>query len=212
MTWDEIIAANSGCCTNMYTGINKQTLISHWNSIQYIPAQEIRDSIQTYIRKEIATANAKSNDIYKERKEKEMAAIVWLPRVEKVDIYNDRVVKVTFTDGSFTKAECSKDDAEAGLFNLDIGITICIFKRILGRNGHKRYNDLIRDVHKVMDENEKQKEKEAEEAARRKTKRRKIKLKKAAKAAKERQEKIDIQKEAFVEAMRNYKIETGDDF
>lgn len=129
------------------------------------------------------------------------------PKPVKVETYNDRVVKVTFEDGSFTKSVCSDNDT----FDLDVGITICILKRVMGKNGHKLYNNMMRDIHKIMDENEKEKEKARKDKAERKAKQRKTELKAAAKKAKARQDQIDIQKTAFVEALRASGIGSGDD-
>lgn len=129
------------------------------------------------------------------------------PKPVKVETYNDRVVKVTFEDGSFTKSVCSDNDT----FDLDVGITICILKRVMGKNGHKLYNNMMRDIHKIMDENEKDKEKARKDKAERKAKQRKTELKAAAKKAKARQDQIDIQKTAFVEALRVSGIGSGDD-
>lgn len=129
------------------------------------------------------------------------------PKPVKVETYNDRVVKVTFEDGSFTKSVCSDNDT----FDLDVGITICILKRAMGKNGHKLYNNMMREIHKIMDENEKDKEKARKEKAERKIKQRKTELKAAAKKAKARQDQIDIQKTAFVEALRVSGIGSGDD-
>ena len=130
-----------------------------------------------------------------------------IPIVKKVETYNDRVVKVTFVDGSFTKSVCAEND----IFDLDVGITICLMKRWLGKDGSKLYNNMLRDIHKRMESNEKQKEKEAAEKRERKTRQHKAELKKAAKKAKDRQEQIDIQKTAMMEAMRVINTQTGDD-
>lgn len=130
-----------------------------------------------------------------------------IPKVAKVETYNDRVVKVTFVDNTFTKSVCSPNDR----FDIDVGITICLMKRWLGKDGNKLYNNMIRDIHKTMEHNEKAKEKAAEEKRERIRKQRKEELKKAAKKAKERQEQIDIQKTAMVEAMRVINTQTGDD-
>lgn len=129
------------------------------------------------------------------------------PKPVKVETYNNRVVKVTFEDGSFTKSVCSDNDT----FDLDVGITICILKRVMGKNGHKLYNNMMREIHKIMDENEKGKEKARKEKAERKAKQHKTELKAAAKKAKARQDQIDIQKTAFVEALRVSGIGSGDD-
>lgn len=130
-----------------------------------------------------------------------------IPYVKKVEIYNERVVKVTFVDDTFTKSVCSPNDR----FDVDVGITICLMKRWLGKDGNRLYNNMIRDIHKTMEQNEKAKQKEADEKRERIRKQRKAELKKAAKKAKERQEQIDIQKAAMIEAMREVSKSTGDD-
>ena len=130
-----------------------------------------------------------------------------IPKVVKVDTYNDRVVKVTFSDGTFTKSVCGKND----IFDLDVGITICVMKKVMGKDGHKLYNNMIRDIHETMEKNEKKAEKEKQLKAEFKRRQRKAELKKAAKKAKARQEQIDIQKTAIVEASRAMSDTTGDD-
>lgn len=130
-----------------------------------------------------------------------------IPKVVRVDTYNDRVVKVTFTDGSFTKSVCGKND----IFDLDVGITICVMKKMLGKNGHKFYNDMIRDIHATMEKNKKEEELAKQLKNEAKQRKRKAELKKAAKLVKAKQEYIDAQKTAVVEALRAYKEESGDD-
>lgn len=134
-------------------------------------------------------------------------AMMNVPKVEKVETYNNKVVKVTFWDGTFTKSVCSDNDT----FDEDVGITICLMKKMLGKDGNRKYNNIIRDIHKVMDENGKKKEQLKTEKSARKEKQRKVELKKAATKAKERQDQIDIQSTAMLEAMRRFHAETGDD-
>ena len=123
------------------------------------------------------------------------------PKIAKIETYNERVVKVTFADGTFTKAVCSEND----IFDIDVGITICVIKKMLGKNGNKTYNDMIRDAHKLMDkqENEKIAEKMRKEEIKKKNKLRQ--MKKQAKKLKIKEEQIDITKQGFIRAMQ----ETG---
>lgn len=135
---------------------------------------------------------------------------VTIPMVSRVDTYNNKVVKVTFMDGTFTKAVCSENDE----FNLDVGISICLTKRMLHKDSHestKMYANMMHDVHKKMEENEKKREEEKARVAKEKSDRRKANLKRAAKNLKAKQEQIDIQRTAFVEAMREAKMTLGDD-
>jgi len=122
-----------------------------------------------------------------------------LPAVKKVETYNQRVVKVTFIDDTFTKSVCSENDH----FDLDVSITICLLKRILGTNGDdatRNYNNLMNQVHDVMEKNEKEKLVAQAQKAADKAKKRKIELKRAAKKLKAKEEQIDIQKQAIIRA------------
>lgn len=119
-----------------------------------------------------------------------------LPAIKKIETYNDRVVKVTFIDDTFTKSVCSENDH----FDLDVGITICCMKRLFGKDGNRMYNDMIRKAHKVIDENIKKKEAEAKEKAERKLKAKKAACKKATKKLLAKQEQIDIQTQAIIQA------------
>jgi hypothetical protein len=129
-----------------------------------------------------------------------------LPAVSKVETYNNRVVKVTFTDGTFTKAVCSENDT----FDLDMGITICAMKRLLGtdsKDATKRYNRFINHVHSVMEKNTLKELAEEAQKAKEKSKRRKAELKRAAKKLKAREEQIDIQKQAIIRAQKELEAE-----
>lgn len=130
-----------------------------------------------------------------------------IPPVKRVDFYNNRVTKVTFWDGTFTKAICSENE----VFNEDTGITICLMKKMLGKDGHKIYNRILRHVHETMERREKVEQKEKEIREERKKKQRKIELAKAAKKVKQRQEQIDIQSTAMLNALQKYHSTVGDD-
>lgn len=121
-----------------------------------------------------------------------------IPFIDRVETYNDRVVKITFIDGTFTKSVCSKNDA----FDLDVGITICLMKRWLGKDGNRLYNNLIRKVHKRMDQKERLAEREKKLRAEMREKEHKMKAKREAKKEKARLEQIEIQKQAYIEALK----------
>lgn len=90
--------------------------------------------------------------------------------IKSVETYNDRVVLVRFSDGSFTKAVCSPNDT----FDLDTGITICMVKRMLGNEGTKRYNYILKQAHSIIDRQEKEKEQKAREKVERRERQRKF--------------------------------------
>lgn len=118
-----------------------------------------------------------------------------IPAIRQIQTFNDRVVQVTFIDGSQTKCVCGKDET----FDLYEGIAFCLFKRFLGKEkGHKSFNDLMRYAFKKLDKQEEAKKREAEIEAENKRLNEKKKLQAQLRKAKKREEKIGI----FVEALK----------
>jgi len=114
-----------------------------------------------------------------------------------------KVVEVKFADGLKEKVVCQVPD----VFSLESAISICIAKHASG--GHKAYHKAIKDAFKVYDEKLK---KEAADA----TLKEKIKERKAKKIAQKEKRKqkadehqIKIQKEAYVQAMREINAVDG---
>ncbi|MBP3826233.1 MAG: hypothetical protein ILA11_10950 [Butyrivibrio sp.] len=65
---------------------------------------------------------------------KPFTAYAPVPRIYDVKVYNDKVVKVFFNDRTTETAVCQEGDK----FDLDMGITVCIMKKMLGRNEYFR--------------------------------------------------------------------------
>ena len=120
-----------------------------------------------------------------------------VPKIFDVKVINDKVVIVTFIDGTQTKAVCDKDDT----FNLEVGIGICITKRLISddeQTGNSMFNKAIKDALKVMKRNEQleQARKEFEEEEKRIEA--KIKRKKEKRAEKRREKKIQMMADAIL--------------
>ena len=120
-----------------------------------------------------------------------------VPEIIDVKVINEKVVIVTFIDGTQTKAVCNKDDT----FNLEVGIGICITKRLMSddeQTGNSIFNKTIKDALKVMKRNEQleQARKEFEEEEKRIEA--KIKRKKEKRAEKRRQKKIQMMADAIL--------------
>lgn len=122
------------------------------------------------------------------------------------EIVPEKVVRVTFADGTSEKAVCCEPDK----FSLETGISICIAKKILG--GSAAYNKAVKQGVKAYERKlavEKFKAEEEERAKKKREKRNAYKARRAARrkaeqilkdeAEKERQ--IEIQKQAYIEAM-----------
>lgn len=182
------------------TGLPSNATFGYDPPAGIVPGTGTKDSILNCIRHNLATGE-EAEKVVKRAEACESNHVYPTPKPVRIDTYNNRVVKVTFEDGSFTRSVCSYADT----FNLDVGITICILKKVMAKensDGHKAYNNMMRSIHRIMDENEKAKEEERKEKSKRKEKQRKSELKNAAKKLKDRQEQIDIQKVAFAEALR----------
>lgn len=122
-------------------------------------------------------------------------------------IVPNKVVEVTFGDGTKEKSVCKEPD----VFSLETAISICVSKKIMGGSG--AYNKAIRDGIKVYEDKLKKEEAEKLEQERIEKKRAKrlaYKKRRAtrlaeeaeAKKAAEREEQIEIQKEAYIRAMK----------
>lgn len=124
--------------------------------------------------------------------------------IKRVDVYNNRAVKVTFADGSYARCVVQPGD----VFDLDTGITICLLKRALGReDGHRRYNSLIRKAHRVLDEQQRDAERQRIEKERRHAAEQKLLARAEACRRLAREERIDERREAHVRAVKQLRAE-----
>lgn len=94
----------------------------------------------------------------------QVCAPEFLPKVSDVQTYGDKVVKVIFADGTFTKAV--KDDEDDFL---TAGIAICYLKKMLASDdikyGTNAFNKVISKIIKIMDKNRKAAEKKKKDEA-----------------------------------------------
>lgn len=136
-------------------------------------------------------------------------------RIVDYKVYNNKALNVTFRDGfnkehrfEEEKAVCNKDDK----FDLQRGLEVCVFKHILGEDTYKQIIKEIRRQIKAIEDAEKAKKEKEEMIAKKKAKndvrmakrRAKIQLLEDERKAKERQERIEEMKEAYLAAMIEY--------
>lgn len=117
------------------------------------------------------------------------------------EIVKNKVVEVEFADGDIQKSVCQEPD----VFSLDMAIAICICKHLLG--GTKAFNDAVRKgvkIYKHCLEEAKRVEEEKAAEKRRREKRIERKLRRKAAA---REAQIEIQKEAYLRAMKEKELE-----
>lgn len=114
-------------------------------------------------------------------------------------IVPDKVVEVTFLDGTKEKSVCREPD----VFSLEQAIGICISKKVMG--GSSAYNNAVKRGIKVYEKQLFQElldNKEQERIERKRAKKKAYKERRAAKKKQEEEEKqIEIQKEAYIRAM-----------
>lgn len=123
---------------------------------------------------------------------------------------NSTVIFVTFKDGKTEKAVLDKDDE----FSLEHGLTIIMLEKLLsdkGVDGKSVHNKLVSRALKLYNKLEKEKndkaKKELEEKERKKRLEAKQRAKKRKQSAAEREYQIEIQKEAYLRAMREIKTD-----
>lgn len=120
-----------------------------------------------------------------------------IPEIVDYKFYADRVTIVKFADGSYTKCEVQGEDK----FDPDTGIIFCVVKKMLGIKGHERFNDILRKAHAAHKKVEVDKQKASEEKRARKEKAAQARAKKLEREEEQKRQAIDIQKQAYVEAI-----------
>lgn len=136
-----------------------------------------------------------------------------MPGISDVSIIKDdsgaeKVVCVEFLDGTLHKAVLQGGDT----FSLEQGISICVTKKLLdmrlGGRGSSLYNRIVNQGMKVYKEIQKKNKMIDEEIAKQEARQKKIEDKKRKKREKrlaaERETQIEIYKEAYLRAMREY--------
>lgn len=122
---------------------------------------------------------------------------VLFPQIADVNIIvPDKVVEVTFADGTKEKSVCRESD----IFSLESAISICISKKIMG--GSSAYNNAIKRGMKVYEKKLEFEKHQKEEQERIEKKRAKRLAYKERRATKRREEQIAIQTEAYLRAMK----------
>lgn len=125
---------------------------------------------------------------------------LFFPKVEDVRvIVPNKVVEVTFEDGTKEKSVCREPD----VFSLESAISICISKKIMGGSGV--YNNTVKRGLKVYEDKLKKEvadKAEKERIAKKRAKRQAYKERRAGKREQaEKEKQIEIQKEAYIRAM-----------
>lgn len=119
-------------------------------------------------------------------------------------IVENKVVEVTFPNGDKQKSICQEPD----VFSLEMAISICITKHLLG--GTKEYNKVIRNGVKCYENKLNRNKAKTEEMER--IEKRKVKLAayKKRKAEKRKEAQIEMQKEAYLRALRDFNKELSE--
>ena len=137
----------------------------------------------------------------KENEKGENETMTKIPAIKDVNILvENKVVEVTFEDKTKEKAVCLEPDT----FDLERAISICLAKKVMG--GSSTYNNAVKKGLKVYDDKLKHEIAEKEEKERIEKKRAKLKVykqrRKERKVAEEKERQIEIQKEAYIRAMK----------
>lgn len=188
-------------------------LCQYWSRSAFSPLYDIYSqgtvSIDSETNTEFLDKDRKGiRFIYRNNDNRGAFTDIIIPHIKDIEIIKDNVVIVIFADGSKEKAVLDSADT----FSLEQGISICITKKMLSMetngNGSSAYNKLINHCLKVYENNRKaeEKAKAEEQAAKEKEKKAadKARAKRIKKAKKNREREIEIQKEAYLRAMREF--------
>lgn len=137
----------------------------------------------------------------KENKKGEDKTMTKIPAIKDVSILVDnKVVEVTFEDKTKEKAVCLEPD----VFDLERAISICLAKKVMG--GSSAYNNAVKRGLRVYEDKLNHEIAEKSEKERIEKKRAKLKAykqrRKERKIAEENERQIEIQKEAYIRAMK----------
>ena len=184
-TGDHVVttSTNPYLMTDYYWKINNKSVEAE---------KELADRLMNQLNKSDKKENKK--DMKKETKTKVMPY-----DIVDYKIIDNTVVIFTFGDGTTEKTVC---DHEFDEFELKRAIELAICKKKFG--GTKAYNNAVRKAIKQVKEVDAKKKAEAEEKERIANRKAKYAERQAKRKAKRRQEQIDIQSEAFFNAMIKY--------
>lgn len=178
--------------------------ITNTLSKTYLKQEEKQPEVSEETKTELAIKNGK---IYVKNYEKGFfqSEKMLIPDIKDIKAYNDTTVVVIFADDTKTVAVLDSKDE----FNLEQGISICLTKKLLGDNGSSIYNKLINRAFEVKKHNEdaiaQAEKKKADEKAKREEARKRLQQVHRRK----REEAIEIQKEAYIRAMKEMGDENG---
>lgn len=186
---------------NMYchTDLNGNVVIPTTTTTATAPINGfyVNNSIELNYGHDVITANSISTTNYNKPESKPKKTSTNLD-IADYKVINDKVVIVTFKDGSTEKSVCHGDD----VFDLERAIELCICKKKFG--GNKNYYAAIRKALKQVRDIDTKKKKDAEEKERIANRKAKYAERKAKRMAKKRKAQIDLQTESFVAAMMKY--------
>jgi len=134
-----------------------------------------------------------------------------MPFIQYVEVKHDRVVVVTFSDNTSEKAVLNSEDT----FSLEYGISICVAKKLISMKfpnhkgvGSSIYNKIVKDGMTVYDGIQKEEQELLAEKKERErivaNRRAKQQKRREKRAAAEREKQIEIQKEAYLRALKEF--------
>lgn len=125
-----------------------------------------------------------------------------MPSITDIKIIKDKVVIVSFSDGTQEKSVC----AEGDIFSVENGVTICLMKKFLADKCHTEsgtsiYNKLVKMAMKEIGASEKKKQEEKDKIREEKKARKEAHDKESKKKRDNRKYLIDICAEALKKAI-----------
>ena len=179
MTTDQFQTITTNSCTGTFTG----TLAGVGVESNTIATASVEPDYQTLLTK-LAHIPGVAVELSKHVLPVYSLPLFLAQQVVNVQVFNNHVVKLTFSDDTVTTAVCS----DADVFSLEVGISICLMKRMMScetKKGSSLYNKAIKTVlgkYQALQEDAMNKEAEEKE-----------------------EHAIEMQKEAYIRAMKEMK-------
>lgn len=204
-------ASNYPDAVGLFNGGGISVSATDFNSLTEMVNEAVKKNDEECVSKDVKTILTVNDDkdtielsVYDDGKKKFTKTLI--PDVNYIDVINDRVIIVYFCDGTIEKAVLAKNDT----FSLENGLSICLTKKLLSEvsngNGSSVYNKLIEYMIKAYEQQVEMERIEDEELKAFKEREEKKIAKAKAKREKRlnaiREEQIEIQKEAYIRAMR----------
>ena len=194
LDWSNTLASAATICINTYASEERVQKLE-----KYVNEKFSEPEVRLDQRTALDTKGKSITALYYENGRKTGSKSL-MSNIEKVEVYNNNTIKITFANGNVQTATAQNGDE----FSFETGVMICLMKEMIGKESSQILGKLIDYSAKVFNDAEKAKERIAQEEAERlavqKRQKERMDRRWAKKRAKDRENRIQEMAEAIVRA------------